>query len=223
MATPRAVRIGALLLGLVALAGSVPAAPGGALGPEGGRPSAIEDLVWPDAPGTRIRRDQSGRPLTPETLRDKVAVVGFVSTQCPITCVVLARELDALAGALPPSLRDRVVIVAVTVDPARDDVAALRRFGEGMGIDPGRVRLVTSDPAATAHQAALLRYPADRLPLPPPRLLVFDRRGDLAMIYGTEPVDRPRLLTDLALLERFEAGIHAPPRPDGAPLPASNP
>ncbi|MGY2051187.1 SCO family protein [Methylobacterium sp. JK268] len=179
--------------------------------------SDLEALLWPDPVSGGQHWDQTGRLVAAGALRDRVVVVGFVSTQCPITCVVLARDLDALVAALPAPLRERVAVLAVSVDPDRDDARALNRFGEALTIGPDRVRLLTSDRAAVAHYAAALRYPRDRLPAPPPTLLAFDRAGTLAMTYGADLLDRSRLLRDLALLDRFERGIRQPAREDGAP------
>ncbi|GJE18852.1 SCO family protein [Methylobacterium marchantiae] len=170
--------------------------------------SALESLIWP-TPGS-LRRDQAGQPLTPGRFGDRVVVVSFLTTECGIACVIRLRDLAALERSLPGPLRARVAVLAVTLDPARDNPVALRAFGDSLGLDPARFTLVDSDPDTSARQRAALRYPADRSE-PPDTVLVFDRTGQLAMSYGANPVDRPRLARDLADLDRFAQGVGHPP------------
>lgn len=175
--------------------------------------SDLETLLWPE-PGD-LRRDQTGHVLSAGRLTDRVVVVSFLTTGCGIACIVRIRDLAAAERSLPKSLRERVAILAVTLDPARDDAPALRAFAESLGLDPARFRLLDGDPATAARQRATLRYPADRTE-PPDTVLVFDRTGQLAMTYGANPLDRPRLARDLAELDRFAQGVGHPPSTAGA-------
>ncbi|TXM72378.1 hypothetical protein FV222_18010 [Methylobacterium sp. WL103] len=203
--------------GLLA-AGATSSAPGGrndALRPE----TALSDLLWSGDPVAAPRIDQSGRVLAPSSLRDRVVVLSFVSTDCLITCVARTLALADLTRDLPPDVRARTVVLAASVAPDRDDVAALRRFAEGLRIDAGKLRLVTGTAAATASVIAALRYPADRLPEPPPTVLVFDRRGQIAMTYGGDPLDVPRLRRDIGVLHSLEDGVGHPPRPAASAAP----
>lgn len=175
--------------------------------------SDLDALLWPN-PGTP-RHDPAGHALTAGRLRDRVVMVTFLTTGCGIACVIRLRDLAALERGLPGTLRGRVAVLGVTLDPARDNATALRTFGESLGLDPARFTLVDSDPDTAARQRAALRYPSDRSE-PPDTVLVFDRAGQLAMSYGANPVDRPRLARDLAELDRFAQGLRhprPPPRP----------
>ena len=199
--------------GLLA-AGATSPAPGGrddAFRPEAA--TALSDLLWAGDPAAAPRIDQSGRVLAPSSLRDRVVVLAFVSTDCLITCVTRTLALADLIRDLPPDVRARTVVLAASVAPDRDDPAVLRRFAEGLRIDAGRLRLVTGTVAATAALTAALRYPADRLPEPPPNVLVFDRRGQIAMTYGSDPLDVSRIRHDIAVLDSLEDGVGHPPRP----------
>jgi protein SCO1/2 len=86
--------------------------------------------------------DQEGRPFTPETLRGKVWVAGFVFTNCPSTCPAVTRAMG--------SLRDRfdrmdidIEMVSFTVDPARDTPAVLKAYAESVGAHTDHWRFVT--------------------------------------------------------------------------------
>lgn len=187
-------------------------------GPAGAEPvpplaarSELDAFLWPGTEPPR-RLDQHGDRLRPEALRDRLVVVSFVHADCTIACAVRVLDLDKLAQALPAPLRERVTFLSIGTDPARDDPARLRAFAEGLVGKATRLRFLDSDAASTAALAAALRYPPAALPEPPPTILVFDRTGRMAMAYGGDPLDGPRLLQDLTLLETFENGIGRPAR-----------
>lgn len=163
------------------------------------------------------RRDQHGTGVAAEALRDRLVVVSFVSVDCSIACVVRTLDLDRMVRSLPAALRARVSVLCIDTDPARDDAPRLRAFADGLVGRDTALRFLDSDAAATAALVARLRYPPSALPEPPPSLLLFDRRGQIAMTYGTDPLDAPRILRDLTTLEAFEDGVGRPPR--GAPAP----
>ncbi|OAS15971.1 SCO family protein [Methylobacterium platani] len=178
--------------------------------------SDLATLLWP-AGGPR-RVDQRGASLSPADLRDRIAVVAFVAPDCSIVCVTRILDLDRVAKALPEALRDRAVFLAVSLDDRRDGTPTLRAFAEGTAGAGTRLRFLAGDPAWTAAIAAMLRYPAASLPEPPPQVMLFDRRGGIAMSYGGDPLDRPRLAADIALLDSFPQGLDAAPAGDAHPL-----
>ena len=180
------------------------------LGASAAAASDLETLLrQPDPRWERV--DVHGRILGPVLLRDRLAVVSFVSAGCTILCVTRTMDLDRLARGLPAALRDRVVFLAIDTDPAADDGPRLRAFAEDLLGPSPRLRILPSDGEAVAALAARLRYPASALPEPPPTILLYDRRGQLAMTYGGDPLDAPRLQRDITLLDTFETGL-APSR-----------
>lgn len=164
-----------------------------------------------DGPSARI--DSHGRPLTAELWRDRLTVVSFVSASCSILCVTRTMDLDRLARDLPAGLRGRVVFLAIDTDPAADDTPRLRAFADDL-LGPGaQLRLLPSNAVSVKAVAESLHYPAASLPEPPPTILLFDRRGQVAMSYGGDPLDAPRLARDLAVLDTFTQGLGHPPAP----------
>lgn len=174
-------------------------------------PSDLGNLVW--SGGATSRRDVQGRDISPGDLQDRLTVVSFASAGCTILCVTRTMDLDKLARDLPASLRDRVRFLVIGTDPAADDAARLRAFADGLLGPDRRLRFLASDAAETKALAERLRYPADRLPEPPPTILLFDRRGNVAMTYGGDAVDASRLQRDLATLDTFTQGIGQPATP----------
>lgn len=177
--------------------------------PAGAGRSDLDILFWPSGGLGRI--DQRGAPLSPADLRDRIAVVAFAAPDCSIVCVTRLLDLDRVARALPEAVRDRAVFLAVSLDGSKGETAALKAFVDGTVGAGTRLRFLPGDAAWTASIAAMLRYPAASLPEPPPQVLVFDRRGGIAMSYGGAPLDRSRLERDIALLDTFARGLDAVP------------
>ncbi len=94
--------------------------------------------------------DQHGRSFSPETLRGKVWVAGFVFTSCPSTCPAVTRAMG--------SLRDRfdrmdidIEMVSFTVDPQRDTPEVLRAYTQEVGVTSEHWRFVTGSPEAVRN------------------------------------------------------------------------
>ncbi|TNC12058.1 hypothetical protein FF100_17635 [Methylobacterium terricola] len=179
--------------------------------------SDLDTLLWPTMDSGR-RIDQRGAALRPADLRDRIAVVAFVAPDCSIVCVTRLLDLDRVAKALPGAAHDRAVFLAVSLAGTGGNGTALRAFVDGTVGTGTRLRVLSGDADWTAAIAAMLRYPAALLPEPPPQVLVFDRRGGMAMSYGGDPVDRPRLERDIPLLDSFAGGLDAAPARESQPL-----
>jgi protein SCO1 len=122
----------AALLGLSACAGS-----SDDRGDEG-RPAVVTDLNPDLLHGTVV--DSMARP--PQVLRDtagqrfsladrpddELTTLFFGYTHCPDICPTTMADLAAARAQLPDELRERVQVVFVTEDPARDTDRALRRW-----------------------------------------------------------------------------------------------
>ncbi len=153
------------------------------------------------------RVDSQGRPITPELVRDRLTVISFVSAGCSILCVTRTMDLDRLARNLPEGLRGRVLFLAIDTDPAADDAPRLNAFANDLLGPEAPLRVLPSNAEAVKAVVEGLHYPPASLPEPPPTVLLFDRRGQVAMSYGGAPFDAPRLARDLAVLDTFTHGL----------------
>jgi protein SCO1/2 len=81
----------------------------------------------------------------------------FGYTHCPDVCPVHLANIAAVLHQLPPDVSDRVRMVFVTTDPARDSAAVVRRYLDKF--DRGFIGLVGTEEEILAAQAAS-RIPA---------------------------------------------------------------
>ena len=142
MAPTRLALLTALALGFAALAGiavgvvawlSLPSAipptstSAGAIWPVSPTPEGLarDTAVRPLAPAPPLQlTDQEGRPFDLASLRGTPVLVFFGYTHCPDVCPTnLADVRDALK-----LVKGKVGVVFVTIDPARDDAAAMKQY-----------------------------------------------------------------------------------------------
>ncbi len=89
--------------------------------------------------------DHQERPFTPETMRGKVWVAGFVFTTCPSTCPVVSKAMGDLRQRFDKMDHD-VEMVSFTVDPTHDTPAVLGEYFDSLGVETDKWRFVTGDP-----------------------------------------------------------------------------
>ena len=87
----------------------------------------------PEAPDFTLF-DQNGELFTLSEYEGKVVVVAFVYTSCPDICLIISANLDYIDQNLD-GYSDEVVIISVTIDPARDTISHLAEWTEQMGYD----------------------------------------------------------------------------------------
>jgi protein SCO1 len=94
--------------------------------PDGAGPTGFHGAQRPPAaraPDFRLR-DQDGRTVTMRAYRGETVIVTFLYASCEDTCPLTAQQIR---GALDDLGRD-VPVLAVSVDPAGDTPAHVRRF-----------------------------------------------------------------------------------------------
>src|SRR5918996_4900814 len=89
--------------------------------------------------------DQDGDAVRTQDLRGKVALVTFLDTQCEESCPLIASAVADGLERLTPEERRRVVAVAISVDPAEDTPASVRRFLAGQGAEEALRYLVAPE------------------------------------------------------------------------------
>jgi cytochrome oxidase Cu insertion factor (SCO1/SenC/PrrC family) len=87
----------------------------------------------PDAPDFTLL-NQDGESVTLSDYYDKVVVVAFIYTSCPDICLAISANLAWVHENLG-DYSDDVVILSVTIDPARDTVERFSQWTEANGYE----------------------------------------------------------------------------------------
>ena len=87
----------------------------------------------PDAPDFTLL-NQDGESVTLSDYSDKVVIVAFIYTSCPDICLAISANLAWIHENLG-EYSDDVVILSVTIDPARDTVERFSQWTEANGYE----------------------------------------------------------------------------------------
>jgi len=135
--------------------------------------------------------DQDGRKLrlASDAVAGKVVVVSFVYTNCADTCPMVSHTFSQVQEQLGALMEDRVRLLSLTVDPARDTPERLKEYAASFHPQRGWLWLTGQPANVTAAQRAFgvtIRNPENH----PAQILVGDpKSGRWTRIYE---VDRPQ-------------------------------
>jgi len=106
--------------------------------------------------------DQAGTTFTLATRRGRPQLVAMFYTSCRYVCPLIVDSAKGVEHALSESERERLSILLVSLDPARDDTAALKSVFDRRKLDPTRWTLARTSDRNVRSLAALLgvRYRA---------------------------------------------------------------
>lgn len=157
------------------------------------------------APTLEALVDQDGRPVRLADLRGRVVVLTAVYATCGYTCPMILGQARAALEALTPAEREEVTVVGVTLDPERDDPAAMRRMAEGQGVAAPAFLLLTGPPAEVNRAldgigVARRRDPATGVIDHANVFLLLDRRGRVAYRLGLGELQERWLIEGLRTL-----------------------
>lgn len=145
----------------------------------------------------------SGSILPSESLTGSVWVMNFFFTSCPGPCPLINTELKKLTTI--PWLRDKVRILSVTVDPARDTPEKLAEYGKRFGALGGRWDFLTGSEAeirALIERDLKLIAPDD-VSMHTTRIVLVDRGGNIRGFYqGAEQEGLRQLFRDVSTIVR---------------------
>lgn len=98
-------------------------------------PETIQpDLIGKQVPDTKLT-NQDGRVFSLRDYRGKALAVTFIYSQCPLPayCIRMSQNFSHLAIQLngEPELRQKIRLLSISFDPARDTPERLRKYGIG--------------------------------------------------------------------------------------------
>lgn len=100
--------------------------------------------------------DQDGRALRFRDLRSKPRVVTFIYTSCQYVCPMIVSSVKAIERELAPAAVSGVGFVLITMDPARDTPAVLKRLMTERRLDASRWQLLQPSPDELRGLAGVL-------------------------------------------------------------------
>jgi protein SCO1/2 len=89
--------------------------------------------------------DQTGAPVSKESLRGNIWITDFFFTRCLGPCPLLTARMAELQKALTKA--PTVKLVSISVDPAHDTPEVLAEYGRQHHAEPDRWKFLTGDPA----------------------------------------------------------------------------
>jgi cytochrome oxidase Cu insertion factor (SCO1/SenC/PrrC family) len=150
--------------------------------------------------------ERSGRTVTERDLAGTVWVASFIFTRCSGPCP----QITSTVARLQSDFRDlpSVKFVTFTVDPARDDLSALREYANTRRADPDRWWFLTGDETAIhTLMREQFKQPVERKDGGQPgdefghspRLVLVDKQGVIRAMCDGLPNER--------FPERFEPDL----------------
>jgi protein SCO1/2 len=169
--------------------------------------AALRAAPYPEpipAPAT-LGRDQEGEAVqVPRPGRP--AVVTFLFANCPDVCPLVAQEISQALDDVGPEVAAGVDVVAISVDPANDTPAAVRRFLAGHRLT-GRMDYIVGTRAELApvwRSWGIIAQPSDESVLESvhtARIVLVDRDGrQLGAYPGGVPISIDDLAADIRTL-----------------------
>jgi protein SCO1 len=99
-----------------------------------GEPELIgTDMESEQAPPFTLT-DHRGETVTLDDLNGKAVAMTFIFTNCPDVCPLLINRMDMAYEQVPEDKRDGIAMVAITVDPERDDPETMGEYLQSRGV-----------------------------------------------------------------------------------------
>jgi len=99
---------------------------------------------------------QDGHRFTLSARRGRVQVVSMFYTSCTMVCPLIIDTMQLTSGALDEPSRAKLDLLAVSFDPAHDDIAALDRYAKQHGLQASAWTLARAAPEDVRKLAAVL-------------------------------------------------------------------
>lgn len=100
--------------------------------------------------------DQNARTFDWRSRRGKPQLVSMFYTSCRYICPLIVDSGKGIEAQLTPTQQQRLGILLISMDPARDDPAALKSVADRRELDPARWTLASPSPQSVRAVAGVL-------------------------------------------------------------------
>jgi protein SCO1/2 len=173
-----------------------------------GNPNAARLAVIRPAPDFTLTT-QAGEALKRSDLKGKVLLVSFIFTTCSGSCPATTHRMALVQQALKErglGKGDRVRLLSITLDPARDTPEVLRNYMRAYDADPACWSFLTGPREQVEKTVAdwgMWARPAANGQLDhPSRVFLVDRQGRLREIYNLDFLRTAWVVEDIEALLR---------------------
>jgi protein SCO1/2 len=168
---------------------------------------SYQDSIFYQVPDIALTNQLGKEVHLNQDLKNKVLVIQFLFTNCNSVCPAITKNMGVLQKAFKKN--DTLVqLISITVDPARDSVAALRAYAERFHVNHDRWWLLTGD------KQAIYTYAKEYLELEigngdggvedlvhSYKLVVLDEQRVIRGYYkASDPFDLKRCADDVVLI-----------------------
>jgi len=108
--------------------------------------------------------DQDGHQQKLAERRGRPQLITMFYTSCQMVCPMIIDSMRLTRNALDPATRARIDLLAVSFDPARDDVATLRTYAVKRKLDSRIWTLARAEPAHVRQLSGVLGLQYRQLP-----------------------------------------------------------
>ena len=148
---------------------------------------------------------QAGAKLSLADLKGKVLLVSFVFTTCNGTCPATTHRMSQVQQVVKEHrLADRVRLLSITLDPARDTPEVLRNYMKLFDADPASWTFLTGTKEQVEKTLAAwgmwARPTANGQLDHPSRVFLVDRQGSVREIYDLNFLKEAWVMEDIELL-----------------------
>jgi protein SCO1/2 len=174
-------------------------------------------LVDPASPATRLAvirpapefelTTQDGNRLRSADLHGKVLLISFIFTTCNGTCPATTHRMSQTQAELKKAgllKDDRVRLLSISLDPARDTPEVLKGYMQLYDADPASWTFLTGSKSEIEHTLAawgMWAKPAANGQLDhPSRIFLVDTAGKIREIYNLSFLKPAWVVEDIALL-----------------------
>jgi protein SCO1/2 len=147
-----------------------------------------------------MTQDRKKVKFKSDVIADKLVAITFIYTSCTTVCPVYSAIFTQLQGLLGQRLGKEVILVTMTLDPARDVPRRMKKEAEKFGAKPGWIYLTGKKRDMDQVLSGLDAYFADFTQHPPMAIVGDGKTGSWKRFNG---YPKPEQL--LAMIDELKA------------------